>query len=197
MEGGGGTAPDTRCLAGARGDSAAGDRHGWSKGGGPGQLVPRAVPWGTLKPRRGAGGGAGAMMGVSSFGMMTRAVKCCEISGYPARGGRGAQPLRSPNSCAGRTCVSSPHPFLFWAGAAAEAEKAALQGTQMSCLCFGCLGSFLWQLHLGLGGPQSPGGVTLKPVAGSWRPTAAVIGFLQGRAGCAHCELETGQMVSN
>lgn len=67
----------------------------------------------------------------------------------------------------------------------------------MSCLCFGCLGWFFCGSCIrGLSGPQSPGGVTLKPAAGSLRSTAAVIGF-QGRACCAHCELEMGQTALN
>lgn len=99
--------------------------------------------------------------------------------------------------------MSSPHPFPFRAESTFEAEKAALQGTKMSCLCFGCAGWFprdgggkegSLMLQLSRGGPAVASGagqppesqrVTPKPTIGSLSPgsaagrAAAVIGFLQ------------------
>lgn len=50
------------CLAGARGDSAASVRNGWSKWGTGAARVPPTHPMGTLKPRQGAGGEMRALM---------------------------------------------------------------------------------------------------------------------------------------
>lgn len=71
----GGVGP-TKCLARARGDSAPGERHGRSKGGGWGILTPapsRGLP---LNPGRVLGGAMGAAMGVTPFWVMHRPAKC-------------------------------------------------------------------------------------------------------------------------
>lgn len=45
--------------------------------------VPRAISWGTLKPRQGAEEGAGVAMGVTPFWVMHGAAKCC--AGHPVK----------------------------------------------------------------------------------------------------------------
>lgn len=64
------------------------------------------------------------MMGVSSFGVMARAVKCCEISGCPARGVGGGHSLSAPQipAQAGRACPL-PTPFFSGLGQPSKLKK--------------------------------------------------------------------------
>lgn len=69
--------------------------------------------------------------------------------------------------------MSSPHPFPFWAKVAVEAEKAALQGTKMSCLCFGMVSmaggmcSLTLRVSGGVGGDGCIRGWVVPRVPGS------------------------------